>query len=171
MVNLATALREAIRRIARREVLAETSKAKRSLAQYRREIARLKRQLQEAEKRLSVVESSARLLASETQEQMELAPELKIRFSPRWVRAQRRRLGLSATDYGKLLGVSRLTVYHWEKGISRPRPALLEALAALRKIGRREARQRLAQLEAGQNSSASRASNASAPNQRKQANN
>jgi|YNPMSStandDraft_1061717.scaffolds.fasta_scaffold01329_6 DNA-binding transcriptional regulator YiaG len=155
MANLAVALREAIRRIARREVRAETIKAKRSLVQYRREIVKLKRQLQEAQRRLALVEASARQEGGQTPDKP-TEPELKIRFSPRWVRAQRRRLGLSAEDYGKLLGVSRLTVYHWEKGISRPRPQLLQALAALRKVGRREARARLAELQsAAENSESS----------------
>lgn len=160
MANLAIALKEAIRRIARREVRAETAKAKRSLAQYRMEIAKLKRQLQAAEKRLAFFEALARQKQEETGGHPETLPSAKIRFSPRWVRAHRRRLGLSAEEYGKLLGVSRLTVYHWEKGISRPRPALLEAMAALRKIGRREARQRLALLEKATNNSPCDASSA-----------
>jgi len=145
MVNLAEALKEAIRRIARREVRAETTKAKRSLAKYRREIAQLKRQLRSAEKRLTLFETSERKLGGEKGD-TETTSAPKVRFSPRWVRAHRARLRLSAEDYGKLLGVSRLTVYHWEKGKSRPRPTQLAVLAALRKIGRREARARLASL-------------------------
>jgi DNA-binding transcriptional regulator YiaG len=37
------------------------------------------------------------------------------------LKAHRTRLGLSAKDYGKLLGVSSLTVYNWENGKSKPR--------------------------------------------------
>jgi len=37
------------------------------------------------------------------------------------VHAQRKRLGLSAADYAKLIGVSSLTVYNWEHGRTRPR--------------------------------------------------
>jgi hypothetical protein len=43
-----------------------------------------------------------------------------------------------------LVGVSGLTVYHWEHGVNRPRNAQLAALVALRGIARREA---LKQLE------------------------
>ncbi|HPP52075.1 MAG TPA: helix-turn-helix domain-containing protein, partial [Thermoguttaceae bacterium] len=118
MANLATTLRETIRRIARREVRAESKKARRALAQYRREIGQLKRQLQIAEKRLALFEDLQREGGAEKQFPLtETQP--KFRFSPRWVRSQRARLGLSAEEYGKLLGVSRLTVYHWEKGKSR----------------------------------------------------
>ena len=60
-------------------------------------------------------------------------------------RTQRRRLGLSAEDYGKLVGVSGLTIYNWEHGKTRPRPAQFAAFAALRNIGKREAQKRLAE--------------------------
>jgi DNA-binding transcriptional regulator YiaG len=67
----------------------------------------------------------------------------RVRFSSRSVKAQRRRLGLSAEDFGRLLGVSAQTVYHWERGKSRPRKSQLAALAATRALGKRAARERL----------------------------
>ena len=60
------------------------------------------------------------------------------------LKAQRRRLKLSAADFGKLLGVSGLTIYNWEQGTTRPRKHHLAALVAVREMGRREA---LAKLE------------------------
>jgi len=43
---------------------------------------------------------------------MEKAPAAKepegVRFSPKWVAADRRRLGLSAADYGRLVGAAML---------------------------------------------------------------
>ena len=71
-------------------------------------------------------------------------PAERVRFSARSVRAQRKRLKLSAEDYAKLARVSTLTVYNWEHGKTRPRKAQLAALIALRKMGRRDA---LAKLE------------------------
>jgi DNA-binding transcriptional regulator YiaG len=70
-----------------------------------------------------------------------------VRFSARSVRAQRRRLGLSAADYGRLVGVSALTIYNWESGKSRPRQAPFAAVVAVRGIGKREAAERLASLD------------------------
>jgi DNA-binding transcriptional regulator YiaG len=67
-----------------------------------------------------------------------------VRFSARSVRAQRRRLNLSAADYGRLVGVSALTIYNWESGKSHPRKAQLAAIVAVRGIGKREAAERLA---------------------------
>ena len=68
-----------------------------------------------------------------------------VRHSARSVRGQRKRLKLSAADFGKLIGVSGLTVYSWEHGKRRPRKERLAALVAVREMGRREA---LAKLEA-----------------------
>jgi DNA-binding transcriptional regulator YiaG len=70
-----------------------------------------------------------------------------VRFSAKGVRAHRQRLGLSAKNYGRLVGVSGLTVYHWESGRSRPRAQQLAALVAVRGLGKREAMKRLALLD------------------------
>ena len=72
----------------------------------------------------------------------------KIRFSAKSVAAQRKRLGISAADFGKLIGVSGQTVYAWEQGVSRPRKAQLAAFVAIRGVGKTEAKARLEQLGA-----------------------
>lgn len=69
------------------------------------------------------------------------------RFSPTWLAKHRARLGLSAADYGRLVGVSAITIYNWEKGRTRPRPRQLEGLARVRALGRREATERLRSRE------------------------
>jgi DNA-binding transcriptional regulator YiaG len=62
--------------------------------------------------------------------------------------SNRKRLGVSAADYGKLIGVSGQTVYAWEQGVSRPRKAQLAACVAIRGVGKTEAKARLEQLRA-----------------------
>ena len=62
--------------------------------------------------------------------------------------ANRERLGLSAEDFGMLVGASGQSVYLWEQGKSKPRVKNLKAIAALRGIGKREVAQRLAALKA-----------------------
>jgi DNA-binding transcriptional regulator YiaG len=52
-------------------------------------------------------------------------------------------VGLSASDYGRLVGVTPLTIYNWEKGKSKPRPKQLAAWGQIRGLGKREARRRL----------------------------
>lgn len=147
MPNIAAVLKEEIRRLARREVRQQISKTRRAAAQHRREIAQLKRQLSLQERKLRALE------AREGMEKGPAAPEAEngippgTRFSPRSVRAQRKRLKLSAQQFARLLGVSPQTVYLWEQGKSRPRRAQLAALVAVRSLGRRQALRRLAELE------------------------
>ena len=142
MPNLAATLKEEIQRLAKKEIKAQTGSTKQAVAQYRREIAKLKRQMREQEKKIA-------FLAAQEQKRIEKPQATEeslegIRFSARSVRAQRERLGLSAANYAKLVGVSGLTIYNWEQEKSRPRKEQIAALAAVRGIGKREA---LAKLE------------------------
>lgn len=66
------------------------------------------------------------------------------RFRADGVSAHRKRLGLSAERFAKLVGVTGQSVYNWEQG-KRPRAAQLAALSAVRAMGKREA---LAKLDA-----------------------
>jgi DNA-binding transcriptional regulator YiaG len=65
-------------------------------------------------------------------------------FSGKAILAERKRLGLSAAKYGKLVGVSMLTIYNWEKGKSVPRGPALEKWLAVRGIGKAKAEKQLA---------------------------
>jgi len=67
----------------------------------------------------------------------------KFRFVAKGLRSQRARLGLSADEYAKLVGVSAQSIYNWEHGHATPRPAQVAAIARLRSIGKREARAQL----------------------------
>ena len=70
-------------------------------------------------------------------------------YSQGGLRSQRKRLGLSAADYGKLIGVTGQTIYSWEQETSRPRKQQVARVASLRHLGKREALARLAQLKSG----------------------
>ena len=48
-------------------------------------------------------------------------PVTKVRFVAKGLKSQRDRLGLSAAEFGKLIGVSAQSVYNWEGGQTRPR--------------------------------------------------
>ena len=65
MPNLASALKEEIRRLARKEIRAETGKTKQAVANYRSEIAPLKRLLQEQQKKVKVLEAHQRQPAAQ----------------------------------------------------------------------------------------------------------
>ena len=155
MADLAAALKEEIRRLARKEIRAETGTTKQAVAHYRREIAKLKRQVREQEKKIAFLEAQERKRLEEPQAAEEAAEG--VRFSARSVKSQRERLGLSAADYAKLVGVSPLTIYNWEHGKSRPRKEQLAALVAVRGIRKRGALARLELLKQDEAKAASKA--------------
>ena len=94
--------------------------------------------MQKQEKKIAFLENQERKRLEEPQANEEAVEN--VRFSARSVAAHRKRLGLSAADYAKLVGVSALTIYNWESGKTRPRQEQLAALVAIRGIGRRERR-------------------------------
>ena len=145
MADFAVTLKEEIRRLAKKEIKAQTGATKQAVTHYRREIAQLKRQVREQDKKISFLAAQERKRLGQSPA-ADQTPE-NARFSARSVQAQRKRLGLSAADFAKLVGVSPLTVYNWEWGKSRPRSEQLAALVALRGIGKREASARLELLK------------------------
>ena len=145
MPNIAAVFRDEIARIARKEVRAQTGEFKKASAQYRTHIAALRRRVDELERQLKRVgKASARASAAPAEDDAD-GPQR--RFSPKRLAAQRRKLGLSAADFATLLGVSGQSVYKWEHGEARPRARQLEAIAALRGIGKREAAARLEKVQ------------------------
>jgi DNA-binding transcriptional regulator YiaG len=143
MPNIATVLKDEISRIARKEIRSETAVVKRASAQYRREIAELKRQVSNMQGRVSVLEKRVlRDVPSKVTED----DAKDVRFTTKGLHSQRKRLGISAAEYGRLVGITGHTVYSWEKGLSRPRKTQLTVLASVRQMGKREVHARLEQL-------------------------
>ena len=150
MPSIAVVLKDEICRLARREIRASTSSIKNAVFQFRRDIAQLKRLVRQLQKELHFLKIQERKRFDRPAVMETEADNLQgVRYSARSVRAQRKRLRLSAADYGKLVGVSGLTVYNWEHGQARPTKARLLALVAARDLGRREARAKLEMLKAG----------------------
>ncbi len=65
------------------------------------------------------------------------------RFSAKAVRAERGRLGMTAEQYGELVGVRKLSIYNWEKGRVSPRSKQLEAWLAVEGISTKAAWRRV----------------------------
>lgn len=147
MPNIAAVLKDEIARIARKEARAQTAEFKKASAQYRAHIAALRRRIEELERQLKRASKAAVAKGSEPDDDDDQS--VSRRFSATRLAAQRRKLGLSAADFAALIGVSGQSVYKWEHGEARPRARQLEAIAALRGIGKREAATRLAQLQDG----------------------
>lgn len=142
MPNIASLLKEEITRLARKELRANTEALKKSVAAYRSQIAALKRRVEVLERQQKKMAKSSQGVRQEVDETEGSAT----RWSAKGFASHRNRLGLSAADYGALVGVSALTVYKWEAGQVRPRQSHMPAIAAVRKLGKREALLKLEQL-------------------------
>ena len=143
MSELTKILRSEITRVAKREARWLVAPTRKSSIVAKQELVALKRRVAELERTVSNLERSAKAVAAVSKP---VDAGRKIRFSARGVRAQRERLGMSAEDFGTLLGVSSQSIYNWEHGTAKPRSALLDRLAVVRAIGKREALARLRSL-------------------------
>ena len=115
-------------------------------AQHRRDIAGLKRQVSDLQRKVTPLEKQG--LANTPSQAVSVDTE-RVRFTAKGLRSQRKRLGLSAAEYGKLIGVTDQTVYNWEHEIARPRKQQVAIIASLRHVGKRDACARLEQLAGG----------------------
>ncbi len=144
MPNVASVLREEISRLARKEIRQQVDPLKKDNAGLRRTVLTLKTEV-------AGLRRGVRFLEKQEKRRLKTAPKASaakgVRFSGKWVKADRQRLELSAKDYGLLVGVSGLTIYKWEGGKSKPRDKQLAAWAEVRGIGKREAWRRLDLLE------------------------
>ena len=129
MPNFASLLKAEITRLARRELRIEIEPLKRSAANARSEIAALKKQLRSLQVELNQARKASKPEFD--------APQFKFRAAS--LKSHRAKLGLSAKDYGLLLGASGLSVYKWEDGKATPRSGALLKIAAVRQMGKREA--------------------------------
>jgi DNA-binding transcriptional regulator YiaG len=143
MPNITAVLKDEIVRLARKEIRKQTTVLRKASAQYRRDIAEMKRRVTDLQHK--VVPLEKQVLNSVSPQAPQVDAE-RVRFTAKGLRSQRQRLGLSAGDYGKLIGVTDQTIYNWEHEAARPRKQQFASIAALRHVGKREAQARLQQL-------------------------
>ena len=140
MPNLGNILKLEINRLARRAV-------KPALTEMHKDITGLKHKIAEQHKQIQKLEAdNARLLnlCADKPAIMpaEAAGKIK-RLGPKLIKAQRKRLGLSQREFALLLGVSTNTLVLWESGKTNPREKVRAQFAAIREMGRRDAKKLL----------------------------
>ncbi len=125
-MNIATVLKSEIARGAAKAARAEVAALKKASSRYRSDIAELKR-------RIAGLERLVGQLGKGTRKKAVQAPEgttaTVSRYSAKNLASLRKKLDLSAADFGLLLGVSGASVYLWEQGETRPRPRNMPAIA------------------------------------------
>jgi DNA-binding transcriptional regulator YiaG len=147
MANLASVLKSEVGRLARKELRAETESLKKTVAAQRSEIAALKRRTGELEKTLKALVRLVDKAGRAAEPAQADAEEGQFRFRASGMASNRKRLGLSAENFGLLVGASGQSVYLWESGKTKPRPQALAAIAALRGVGKLEVAARLEALK------------------------
>lgn len=149
MPNIATALKEEITRLARKELRTEAAELKKSAASHRSEIAALKRRVADLEKALKAVLRQSERAQAKTAASAAADPsdENGFRFRAGGLASNRQRLGLSAADFGLLVGTTGQSIYAWEQGRAKPRARNLAAIAALRGLGKKEVAAKLEALK------------------------
>jgi len=141
MPNIGSVLREEISRLSRREIRKLTNATKTATTLHRRHIAALNRKVRQLEREVAGLRKKGTSSVQATAAAGKSAP---LRFVAKGLRSHRRRLGLSANEFGKLIGVSANSVYAWESGSTAPRKEQVAKIATLRTVGKREAAQMLA---------------------------
>lgn len=141
MSTFANQIKAEISRLAKKEVRSEVQSLKKTSAGYRSEIAALKRRVAELEAALKKQGKGTRVKADSSADE----DQASLRFRQAGFANLRKKLDLSAADMGKLLGVSAQSVYHWETGKSKPRKSQLQAISAVRKMGRKAVAAKLAE--------------------------
>jgi DNA-binding transcriptional regulator YiaG len=158
MPNIGTLLKDEIARLSRREARRQNTALKKAATAHRKHIAALRKQLLGLEKQVKALAARAGRVMAATPAAADTGG--KHRFQARGLKSLRARLGLSAADLGKLLGVTGQTIYNWEAKKATPRSAQIAAIAALRGAGKREIQARL--HDAGAESAAAQAKPAKA---------
>lgn len=147
MPDIASVLKAEISRLARKEGRLESAALKKLVSSQRSDLIALRRQVQGLERQLRAV---VRALPSARSTRVEPAADSAangLRFRAKGMANNRKRLGLSAEDFGLLVGATAQSVYAWEAQRSKPRAKALAAIAALRTLGKREVAKRLEALK------------------------
>jgi DNA-binding transcriptional regulator YiaG len=149
MPNIGALLKDEISRLSRKEARRQATPLKKISAQQRRLIAALRKQVSSLESRLKALASQAGKASAGRASADDAADGGKApRFQAKGLRTLRKRLGLSAADLGKLVGVTGQSVYNWEQGKAKPRRTQIAALAALRSAGKKAVLARLSDAPA-----------------------
>ena len=148
MSSFVSSFKAEVIRLARKEAKAVVTPIKKPSGSNRKALADLKRRVATLEKECRRLGS---LLSKVPVPQAEPAEGQKARITAKGMRSLRRKLGLTGADFAKLLGVSVMAVYQWERkdGPLRVREATRAAILSVRGLGAREAKERLAGLAGG----------------------
>jgi DNA-binding transcriptional regulator YiaG len=134
-MTLASALKDAVRRVSSRE----TQKTLRRLRRLQRQVKALRQEARAQRRIVAGVERRfTRLKARVLRTGVSAGPGRPL--TPQSIRSLRERLGMPRVEFAKLLGVSPGSIFGWETGRTLPRGRSVARLREVRKMGVRAAR-------------------------------
>ncbi len=145
MPNIASVLKAEISRISRKECRIEVEKLRAMVGQQRKDLTALKQQVTSLTKSVTRLQRgnlskahSAPLASSVGTSSNGRAVTDGVKFTPAKLIRHRTLLGISANDYGALVGASGQSVYKWETGKAQPRAKQLARLSVVMAMGKRK---------------------------------
>ena len=145
--TIASLLKHEITRLSRKVLRSEIEPLRKAVTHYRGQSAEFKRRIASLEKELAALKRAEGRRAP-VQSAADADEEGPKRWQAKGLVSHRKKLGLSAELYARLVGVSGMSIYKWEHGKNTPRRAQLVALSKVRGLGKREAARRLEELDA-----------------------
>jgi len=150
MSTFAKSFKDEVTRLARKEAKAAIAPIRKPSGATRSALADLKRRVAALEKETRRLAALLAKLSPPTAFSLQPSPTSasKMRISGKGVRSLRQKLGLSQDAFAKLVGVTPNCICLWEckPGMLRMREATKAAVFAVRQLGAREAKQKLAEM-------------------------
>jgi len=158
MTAFSESFRSEVARITRKENKGEVASLRKAVTSQRGDIAALKRDVKELTSQVrsltkalerAIVGAEQRRPAQQAEAASEQGPATRrgraFVFSHEALVAKRQAFQMTQKEMARLLGVSSLSVYKWEKGTVTPREAQLVRVRKVLKMGVREARKLIAE--------------------------
>ena len=131
-----------IRRLARKEIKLAVTPLQETVSGLKKQIAEQKKLIAALEKRCPGASDKKSDLVGNADN---ADSKKSVRINAAGIIRLRNKLGLTQAEFAKVLGVAMHTVSVWEQGRRIPRPAHKVRICALRGLGKRELKRRLAQ--------------------------
>ena len=155
MPNVMSVLKAEITRLAKKEAKAAVDPVRKPSIGARKTLADLKQRVAALEKQVKGLNA---VLAKVPQPEPVAPVTDKARITAKGMRSLRKKLRLTREQFAKLMGVTSHGVYLWEhkNGPLRVRETTRKAILAIRDLGAKEAKQKLAEIQPAKKPAAKR---------------
>lgn len=147
MTTFAESLKKEIARVSKKELRAEIASLRKASTTHRSDIAALKKTIKSLESNVRALvklanrtgAAQASPAKSDTAVAASPTPAARGTFNSAAFAQHRKDMGLTQTQWAKVIGVSSLSVYKWESGKVQPRNAQLARIREAMSLGKRRA--------------------------------